>query len=118
MLHVDVNMYRNIPDGGGQAMSPRKSQPLQQCSDGDGNLERRAGFVLAGGPGAALLEPVEAVFDDVTVPVDQLVERQRATAAKSTTAAAFLLFWAFRDGVGDAAAADPAACCGPLSAMT
>ena len=78
---------------------------MQERGDGDGGMERGAGLVVAGGHRAALLEPVEATFHDVAVPVDQLVEGRWAAAARSAIAAVFLLVRAFGDGVSDAAAA-------------
>lgn len=64
--------------------------------------------VVAGGDASALLEPVEAAFDDVAPFVELLVEDRwsaAAAAAAAAPAAADLLVGAFGDGVPDAASA-------------
>lgn len=54
-------------------------------------LVRQGGFVVAGGDGPVLLEPVEAAHDDVAALVSLTIERGWATAATAASAAVVLV---------------------------
>jgi hypothetical protein len=69
----------------------------------------------------AIVEPFEAAFHDVSLPVDLLVEGQWSSAVAALGGPAGDLVGPFRDGMSDAAAAQPAtvgSCAYALSAMS